>query len=154
MVEALGTGEIPAELSAILAACFRMVRKYGAALSSEKRLGRGIHSFLAQMALGVDLIPILDQVTFVGVETYRMVHCMHFIFSVRVDLYLTSRRLFACLGDLPAEGLPPVVDIPHEAFAALRSIAPCHEWTTSLTLGGSPLPIGRKGQARGWGRRL
>ena len=60
VVEALGTGETPDELFAILAARFRTVREDGAVLSSEKRLGQGIHSFLAQIASGVDLIPGLD----------------------------------------------------------------------------------------------
>ena len=66
VTEALGTRAIPYELSAILTACFCTVCEDGAALSSDKRSGRGIHSFLAQLALGVDLIPGLDQVTLVG----------------------------------------------------------------------------------------
>ena len=86
VVEALGTGEIPAELSAILVAAFRTVHKDGAARSSEKRLGRGIHSFLAQLALVVDPIHGLEQVTLVGVDPYEMVHFMHFLISIRVDI--------------------------------------------------------------------
>ena len=50
------------------------------------------------------------------------VHLMHSLFSVRLDLYSTQRRLFACLGDLPAKGLPPVVEILDKAFAAWRSV--------------------------------
>ena len=43
---------------------------------------------------------------------------MHFLLSVWIDIYLTNRSLFAFLGELPNEGLPPVAEIPHEAFAA------------------------------------
>ena len=57
MEEDLGNRVVPAELSTILADRFRTVRKDGADLSSEKHSGRGIHSFLMQIALGVDLIP-------------------------------------------------------------------------------------------------
>ena len=32
---------------------------------------------------------------------------MHSLFSVQVDVYSTQRRLFACLGELPDDGLPP-----------------------------------------------
>ena len=44
--EALGTGSIRAELTAILAAHFRTVCEDGASLLAEKRSGQGIHSFL------------------------------------------------------------------------------------------------------------
>ena len=33
-----------------------------------------------------------------------------------------QKRLFACLGELPAEGLPLVVEIPVETFAVRRSV--------------------------------
>ena len=87
VAEALGTGSIPAELSAILVAHFRTVRKDGAALLAEKRLGRGIHSFLAQMASGLDPVHRLYRVTLAGVELDIMVHLMHSLFSVRVNIY-------------------------------------------------------------------
>ena len=58
----------------------------------------------------------MEQVTLVGVNPDRMVHLTHLLFSVWVDMYSTSRRLFSFLGELPAKGLPLVVDIPHEAF--------------------------------------
>ena len=77
MAEAMGNGEIPADLSAILAARFRTVRKDGAALFSEKCSDRRIHSFLEQLALRVDLIPSLEQVTLVGVYPDGMMHLLH-----------------------------------------------------------------------------
>ena len=51
-----------------------------------------------------------------------MVHLMHLLFSVRVNIYLNSRLLFDCLGELPSEGLSPVVEIPHETFAVRSSV--------------------------------
>ena len=58
----------------------------------------------------------------VGVNLDGRMHLMHSLFSIRVDIYLTSQHLFTCLGDLPAKGLTPVVEIPHKAFAERRSI--------------------------------
>ena len=106
VAEALGNGIILAELSAILAARFRTFQKDGADLSLEKQSGQGIHSFLAQLASGVDPIPSLERVKLVGVYPDGMVLLMHLLFSVRVDIYSTSRRLFACLDELLAEPPP------------------------------------------------
>ena len=122
LAEAMGTGVIPAEIAAILADNSRSVRKDGVALLAEKRSIRGIHSFLAQLESGVDPVPGLERVTLVWVEPDRIVYLMHLLLSVWVDIYLTSQCMFACLGKLPAEGLPLVVDIPHEAFAERRSV--------------------------------
>ena len=122
VAEDMGNILILAELAMILADHFHTVRKEGASLSEEKRSGRGIHFFLSQMALGVDLVPGLEKVTLVGFDLDGMVHLMHSLFSVWVDIYLTSRRLFACLGKLPVERYPPVVEIPHKAFAVRRSV--------------------------------
>ena len=47
---------------------------------------------------------------------------MHLLFSVWVNVYLTQCRLFACLGELPAEGLPLVVETPNDLFAERRSV--------------------------------
>ena len=33
-----------------------------------------------------------------------------------------GRRLFACQGDLPLEGLPPVVELPVDAFSVRRYV--------------------------------
>ena len=72
------------------------------------------------MALGVDPIPGLEWVTLVAVKPDGMFHLMRLLLSIRVDIYSTRRRLFAYLGDLTSEGIPPVVDIPYEAFVELR----------------------------------
>ena len=57
VVKALGTGAIPGDLSGILWSSFWMVREDGAAPSSDKLLGWGVHSFQAQLTSGVNHIP-------------------------------------------------------------------------------------------------
>ena len=47
---------------------------------------------------------------------------MHSLFSVCVNFYSTECRLFACLGELPAEGPPPVIEISPDFFVARRSV--------------------------------
>ena len=63
LAEDMRNGEIPSEIAAILAAHSCTVCKDRMALTPEKSSGRGIHSFLAQPALGVDPVPGLDRVT-------------------------------------------------------------------------------------------
>ena len=74
------------------------------------------------MASGLDPVHRLYRVTLAGVDLDIMVHLMHSLFSVRVNIYSAIRRLSAYLGELPDEGLPPVVEIPHKSFAAWRSV--------------------------------
>ena len=106
VVEVLGTGSIPTELATILAEHSQTVRKDGLARTPEERTGRGLHAFLSLLALGEVPVPGLDKVTLVGVDKDGWVHLMHSLFSVRVNIYSTECRLFACVGGLPAEGLP------------------------------------------------
>ena len=73
--------------------------------------------------LGVDLIPGLEWVTLVRVNLEGMVNILHSLFSVRVELYSTIQRLLSCQGNLTAKGLPLILEIPHEAFAARRCIS-------------------------------
>ena len=75
-----------------------------------------------QLSSGVDLIPVLERVTLVGVDPDGMVHLFHSLFSVRVDLYSTSRRIFAFRGEFPVEGPPLVVEIFHKYFLAQHSV--------------------------------
>ena len=60
-------------------------------------------------------------------------HLMHSLFSVHVDVYSTECRLFTCLGELPAEGLPPVMDILPDFSWHGAPFAPCRAWITSRT---------------------
>ena len=82
VAKALGTGAIPAKLDAILAAHSRTVGEDGTALTPEKCLVRGIHSFLAQIVSGVDPVLGLEQVTVVGVDLDGRVHLMHSLLYV------------------------------------------------------------------------
>ena len=86
VAEALGTGAIPDELAAILAAHSQTVREYGTALTPDKCLGRGIISFLAQLELGVEPVPGLERVTLVGVDPDGKVHLMQLLFSVQANV--------------------------------------------------------------------
>ena len=47
---------------------------------------------------------------------------MHSLFSVRVNVYSTECRLFTCVGELPAEGLPQVTELLLDFFAARRAV--------------------------------
>ena len=122
VVEVLGTGSIPAELVAILAEHYQTIRKDGTARTPEERTGQGLHSFLSNLALGEVPVPGLERITLIGVDTEGRVHLIHSLFSVRVDVYSIECRLFACLGELPAEDLPPVTEISPDFVAVWRSV--------------------------------
>ena len=79
----------------------------GRPLYSEKRSGRGIHSFLAHLALGVDLITGLKGVNLVRFNPDGMVNLLHSLLSVRFDLYSASQRIFAYWGGSAFQGPPP-----------------------------------------------
>ena len=78
---------------------------------------------------------------------------MHSLFSVRVNVYSTECCLFACLGKLPTEGLPPVMEILPDFFVARRSICavPRMDHTAHLSeisprnLADEAMRAGRKG---------
>ena len=89
---------------------------------TERRTGRGIHAFLSHLAYGVDTVPGFSGITLIGAYRDGPVQLLHSFLSIPVVLYSTDRRLFACLGDLPDRGLPPVVEIPMETFAVRRSV--------------------------------
>ena len=64
----------------------------------------------------MNLVLGLERVTMVELNPDGRVLIMQSLFSVRVNVYLTHQRIFACLGELPAKVLPPVLEIPVEAF--------------------------------------
>ena len=64
---------------------------------------------------------------------------MHLLFSVQVNVYLTECRLFAYLGELPAEGLPPMVEIPPDLFVAWNSVRTMPRVDRITNLGGISL---------------
>ena len=67
-------------------------------------------------------VPGLKKVTLVGVDEDRRVHLMHLLFFVGVNVYSTECRLFACVGELPTEGLPQVTELLPDFFAARRTV--------------------------------
>ena len=60
--EVLGIGRLPDGLVAELSAGFQFTKEYGGPLSTEKRSGRGFHSFLTHLASRVDPVPGLKRV--------------------------------------------------------------------------------------------
>ena len=58
----------------------------------------------------------------VEVDLDGMVHLLHSLLSVWVDLYSTIQRLFSWRGYLLSKVLSPVAEIPHKLFAARRSV--------------------------------
>ena len=84
----------------------------GGRLPSDKRSGRVIHSFLAHILSGAELVLRIERVDLMGVDPDGMVCLLHSLSYFRVDLYSTIWRIFACQGDMTAKGLPPVVEIP------------------------------------------
>ena len=109
-------------MTAIFAAHSGTIRMDGTAHTPEEQSGRGLHSLLAHLALGEVRVPGLEQVTLVGFDLDGQVHLLHLLFSVLVNIYLKECRLFACPGELPAEGLPPVMAIPPDFFVDRRSV--------------------------------
>ena len=105
VAEVLGTRSILAELAAILAEHSRNLRKDGTARTTEERTGRGLHAFFSHLALREVTVTGLEKVNLIGVEEDGRMHLMHSLFSVRINVYSTECRIFACTGKLPAEGL-------------------------------------------------
>ena len=92
--EVLGTGRLPDNIVAELLAWFQGTKEDGGTLYLEKRSVRGVNSFLAHLASGVDPVPGFDRVGLLQVDPDGTVHVLHSILSVPVDLYSTARRLF------------------------------------------------------------
>ena len=67
--EALVNGWLPDVMTEIPASCFLMAHEdWGGGLPTEKRSGRGLHSFLAHLASGVDPVPGLERICLLGVD--------------------------------------------------------------------------------------
>ena len=60
--EVLGIGQLPDDLVEALLEWFRVTREDGGLLSTEKRSGCGVHSFLAYLASRVDPVPGFERV--------------------------------------------------------------------------------------------
>ena len=87
VAEALETGEILAELAAILAEHSRTVCEDGTARTPEVISFRVFHSFQAELASEVGLVPGLKRVAMVGLDLDGRVFLMHSLFSIQVNVY-------------------------------------------------------------------
>ena len=98
------------------------MKEDGGPLSPEKRSGWRVHSFLAHLASGLDPVPYFERVALLQVDPDLTVHLPHSLFSVPVGLYYIAWRLFACCGELPLEGLPPVAELPMDVLLVRSSV--------------------------------
>ena len=94
-------GRLPDDLVAELSAGFRFTKEYGGPLSTEKRSGRGVHSFLVHLASGVATVSGFKRVILLQVDPDRTVHVLHSLLSLLVNLYSTAQQIFFCRGELP-----------------------------------------------------
>ena len=65
-----------------------------------------IQSFLAQLALGVDLVPVLERVMMVGIDPDGRVILMHSLFSI-LGQHLLNPAISLCLPGRAARRRPP-----------------------------------------------
>ena len=91
-------------------------------MSPEKRSGRGVQSFLANLASREDLFPGFERMWLLQLDPDVTVHILHSMLSVPVNLYSMYQSLFAFWEELPLEGLPPVVELTMDAFLVRRSL--------------------------------
>ena len=109
-------------------------------MSTEKQAGRGLCYFLAHLVPVVDPIPGLEWIFLLEVKQDGTVHLLHSFLYVLVDLYSTTRSLFACQGELPNKGTPLVVELPIEVLAVRRYVCAVPRADHISHLGGvSPL---------------
>ena len=66
--------------------------------------------------MGINPVLIFSKLNLLATNWGGAMHLLHSLFSVPVNVYTTTRRLFAFLGELPEEGIPTVVDVPADAF--------------------------------------
>ena len=117
----------------------------------ERRSGWEIHYFLNHLASGVDLVPGSKRLSLLRVDQEGMVHLLHSLLSVLVRLYYMARRIFDCLGELPNEGLPMVLEITVDAFTA-RQFVCATQWADHVIHleRVTPLQFGNPCLVRGW----
>ena len=71
------------------------MREDGGSISTEKQSGRGVYSFLAHFASGVDPVPGFKLVAILQVNQDGTLQLLHLLFSFQVSLYSMAWRLFA-----------------------------------------------------------
>ena len=139
--ELLGTFRLPDKLVEGLSGHFRATKEDGETISMEQCTGRGLHAFLSNLAYGVEPVPGFPGITLFGVDRYRTVHLTHSLLSIPVGMYSTSRRLFSCLGELPDEGLPTVVNINVETFTVRCYVCAIQQSDHTSHLEGATPPV-------------
>ena len=122
VVEVLGAVCLPDLLVETLSGRFQTVKEDDGPMSTEWRTIRGLHPFLSHFAPRVDPVPRFAGLTLLGIDRDGTVHILQLLFSVSVGMHSTARCLFTCLVGMPDKGLPLVVEIPVESFAARRSV--------------------------------
>ena len=125
-----------------------------------KRSSRGLHAFFSHLAFGVNPVPGFEWVALLQVNPDRTVHLLNSLFSIPFILYSIAQQLFACRGDLSSKVLPPVVELPVDAFGVRRFVtATLRADHVSHLKGFTPymwqaMPCGRVGIATEVGRDL
>ena len=88
--EVPGTGRLLDNLVAELSNRFQVMKENGGPLSPEKRSNRGVYSFLSHLASRVYPVPGFEWVVLLQVDPDGIVHVLHSLLSVPVDLYYTA----------------------------------------------------------------
>ena len=70
----------------------------------------------------MDLVQGLERLTLLRVDWDGTVHLLHSFLSLLVVPYTIDQRLLAFFEELPSEGLPPVTEIPVDAFLMRRVV--------------------------------
>ena len=95
----------------------------GPPLLTDPWKGGGVHAFLGRRTAEAAPVLGLAELTFLGVDQDGGAHILHSLFSVPIGLYDSDRRLFGFCGELPAEGLPAITEIPVASFVALHAVS-------------------------------
>ena len=72
------------------------------------------------------------------VNWYGTIHLLHSLFFVQTCDYSTTRLIFAFIGNLPEDRLPPVVYIPLDAFDVQRPVCDVPQTDHQIRMGGFP----------------
>ena len=87
----LGDSPLPKEFVGIFSDRFQFLGEDGKALSTERRSGRTIQTFLGHLASYLDPVLGVKRLKLMGVNKDGTVHLLHSLFSVPVGLYSLDR---------------------------------------------------------------
>ena len=83
---------------------------------------KGLHVFLRHLASGADPSPGMERLTLLGVDQDGTVHVLRLFFSVPVRPYGIAIRILSFSGELPMEGLRPMMELPVASFLVRRLV--------------------------------